>query len=315
VPQILATPKQGRTQSSRGLELDDLIHIDLDGAWDAAALDAAVGGIRTLDYRDSGPKLRYFCTRGAIDELDRQLPRPPPRFIVYGSGDFHHLSGLWVRRAAASLQNGSHLMLVSFDNHPDWDVRPPRWGCGGWINRALELPGVEKAHVWGCGNFEPAWPARLFANHAALKSGRLVIHPWAERQKPQVQRRFVCMTRDDWRRQFETFATSVANTNVYVTVDLDCLAADQAVTNWESGLFTAEDIAWAIRQLRSNANLIAADICGAYSPTLARGVFRRLAIWWDHPKLPPTSLFAARQVNNAALRIILPALEASAQGR
>jgi len=293
----------------RRLELHDLIHIDFDSAWDTAALDAMAPGLRTLDYRDSGPNLRYVCSASAIDSLDRRLPKRLPRVIVFGYGDFHHLSGLWLRRAAADLGESERITLISFDNHPDWDIRPPRWGCGGWINRALELGNVDAAHVWGCGNFEPARPARLFANHAALKSGRLVIHPWAERQNAEVQRRFDCMTRTDWQFRFERFAATLAKKNIYVTVDMDCLAADQAVTNWESGLFTAQDIAWAVAQLRSKANLIAADLCGAYSPLHANGLFRRLAIWWDHPKLPPISLSDARKVNHAALRIILPALE------
>ena len=69
-------------------------------------------------------------------------------FLAYGSGDFHHLSALLVRRIPTPLT------LVSFDNHPDWDIRPPRWCCGSWINRALDWCAREEAAVWGCGNFE-----------------------------------------------------------------------------------------------------------------------------------------------------------------
>ena len=46
---------------------------------------------------------------------------------------------------------------------------------------ALELANVKQADVWGCGNFELAMPARLFANHRALRANRLRVHPWAER--------------------------------------------------------------------------------------------------------------------------------------
>jgi hypothetical protein len=74
--------------------VDQSIHLDLDGAWDAAGLK-----IRTLDLRDFGPRLRYFASAGELDSLSRQLPRELPPFVLYGSGDFHYLSGLWVSRA------------------------------------------------------------------------------------------------------------------------------------------------------------------------------------------------------------------------
>jgi hypothetical protein len=231
-----------------------------------------------------------------------------PPFVLYGSGDFHYLSGLWVSRAVSALKAGSELTLISFDNHPDWDIRPPRWACGGWINRALDLPAVRRVHVWGCGNFELAMPARLFANHGALRRGDLIVHPWAERQNESVQRRFSCIRRENWKYSFEQFASGLTGTNVYVTVDMDCLASDQASTNWESGLFTAEDVAWAIRQLRQRANLVAGDVCGAFSPPQYHGIFRRLAGWWDHPKLQQPPLEEARALNSAAIQVIWPAL-------
>ena len=38
---------------------------------------------------------------------------------------------------------------------------------------------------------------------------------------------------------------------VYVTIDLDCLRAEDAVTNWESGRFSLDDLAWGSRELRT----------------------------------------------------------------
>ena len=207
---------------------------------------------------------------------------------------------------AASI--ASAVTVISFDNHPDWDRRPPRWGCGAWINRAIELEGVRQAQVWGCGNFELAWPHRLFANGHALREGQLVVHAWRERQSAEVQNHFDCMSRQDWRDEFEAFAESLANANVYITVDLDCLSREEAVTNWENGLFTAADIAWAIGRLRDKAKIIGGDMCGAWSPIVCRGAFRQFAAWWDHPKVEKVSLNEARRVNLAAFKTIWPAL-------
>jgi arginase family enzyme len=282
------------------------LHFDLDGAWDDPPAGSVFADMTRLDMRAWGPRLRYHA-RAADIQLATPLfyVLPAARFFLYGSGDFHHLSGLLVHRTAPP-----GCVLVSFDNHPDWDIRPPRWACGGWINRALEVPNLDRAIVWGCGNFELAFPSRLFANHRALRNGRLEIYAWAERQSAAVQRRFHCMTRENWREQFTRFAESIAGRNVYVTVDMDCLRAEEAVTNWENGLFTAADVAWAIALLRSRTNLVAGDICGAYSEPSYLRRFQRFAGNWDHPTVPPHDRNVARRINFASLSTIWTELSA-----
>ena len=109
-------------------------------AWPAGALP-----VETLDATSWGPPLRFSAPARLMEEFYQEIGAKLPRFLVYGSGDFHHLTALWVR------QLPEPFVLVSFDNHPDWDVRPPRWCCGGWVNRALDLPLVKKVSVWGCG--------------------------------------------------------------------------------------------------------------------------------------------------------------------
>jgi hypothetical protein len=162
--------------------------------------------------------------------------------------------------------------------------------------------------VWGCGNFELRWPARLFADRKALRAGTLEIQAWAERQPPAVHKRFNCMTRENWRERFERFAMSIKGQPIYVTVDMDCLRAEEAVTNWENGLFTADDVAWAIEVLRANANMLGGDVCGAYSPPEYERFGQRFAGKWDHPKLPEIDLATARETNMTSLKKIWTAL-------
>jgi len=274
----------------------DAIHLNLDGAWDAATLP-----VPTIEARNWGPRLRYHARGQDLDDFLGEVgPRLKP-LVIYGSGDFHHLAAILLRRVTRPVT------VVSFDNHPDWDIRPPRWACGGWVNRALELPDVEAVSVWGCGNFELRWPSRLFMNRRGVKSGRLQVHAWAERQPPDVQKRFPCMTRDNWRERFEEFLLSLGGLEVYVTVDLDCLRSEEAVTNWENGLFTAADVAWSIERLRERATIAGGDICGAYSEPAYSRWFQRLAGNWDHPKLPPVDVDGSRTLNLAALRQTLTA--------
>jgi arginase family enzyme len=281
--------------------LPKAIHLNLDNAWAAPALP-----METLDATSWGPRLRFCAPARLIEEFYREHEARVASFILYGSGDFHHLSALWARRL------GDPFVLISFDNHPDWDVRPPRWACGGWVNRALELPRVRKVSVWGCGNFECWWPRQFFGNRRAEREGRLDVHPWADDRSASDQTRRGAILRSNWRDHFDRFAGELEGSNVYVTIDLDCLRAEEAVTNWESGRFTAADISWALAQLRAaNVRIVAGDICGAYSSPIYARAKQRFASGMDHPKLPPTDLRAAQEINLRAFQTIWPALGGS----
>jgi hypothetical protein len=275
-------------------------HLDLDGAWPSAALPACP----PVDARAWGPRLR-FCTPGT--EMERFaaecLPRlGDARFTLFGSGDFHHVSALLLRRVPEPLT------LVSFDNHPDWDIRPPRWCCGSWINRALALPAVGRVSIWGCGNFECWGWHRLTGNHRDVRSGRLIVHPWADERSAVNQARPDAITQANWRERFAAFAGGLSGGAVYVTVDLDGLRAGEAFTNWENGRFRVEDICWALDQLRRETRIVAGDVCGAFSPPAYARRFQRFASETDHPTLPAFDREEATRINLAALQAIRPHL-------
>jgi arginase family enzyme len=274
------------------------LHLNLDDAWRDEPF-----GLPVVDARNWGPKLRFSAPLRLITEFYRnyeaQLASP---FVLYGSGDFHYLTALRIRRVAQPV------ILVSFDNHPDWDVRPPRWCCGGWINRALEFSHVQHVAVWGCGNFECWWPRQIFGNRRAERTGVLEVHPWADDRPMKDRQRRGAILREDWRRKFENFAASLGGTDLYITIDLDCLRAEEAVTNWESGRFDIVDLVWALKKLRERSRLMGGDICGGYSePTYARWK-QKFASEMDHPKLPRPSPEEIRRTNFAALERLWPVL-------
>ena len=271
------------------------LHLNLDDAWRDQPF-----GLPIVDAREQGPQLRFSAPPRLIDKFYREFASGLAPFLLYGSGDFHHLSALWIRRVAQPL------IVVSFDNHPDWDIRPPKWCCGGWINRALELPHVRRVSVWGCGNFECWWPRQLFGNRRAERAGRLEVHPWADQRPMKDRQRRGAILRENWREHFEGFVRNLDGANVYVTVDLDCLAAGEAVTNWESGRFTVVDLKWALTKLRESCRIVAGDICGAFSrPVYARWK-QRFASEMDHPKLPRPNAQEIQRINLAALERVWP---------
>ena len=236
-----------------------------------------------------------------VEKFYREFEPQLAPFTLYGSGDYHYLSALWLRRVTEPL------VLVSFDNHPDWAITPPRWACGGWINRALDLPHVLHVAIWGCGNFECWWPHNIFANRKAQRAGRLEVHPWADDRPVQDRQRSGAILRENWRNKFETFSGNVRDKNIYVTIDLDCLCADDAATNWENGRFEVTDVEWALGKLRKTVRIVGGDICGAYSePRYARWK-QEFASDWDHPKMDPPSADRIRNTR-AAVERLWPAL-------
>jgi hypothetical protein len=273
-------------------------HFDLDGAWPSTA--TPIGTCH--DCRDWGPHLRYSARTAEIAGFDEFVREKLARFTLFGSGDFHHLSALWLRRIREPFT------LISFDNHPDCDTRPPRWGCGTWINHALEMPNLHSVAIWGCGNFELNWPGYLFINRHAIATGRLAFWPWTERLGLTGRKRWEGVTRENWREHFANFVKTLSSTEVYVTVDLDCLREEDAVTNWEQGLFTIEDLVWALAEIRSRTTLAGGDLCGAYSiPRYARWT-QRLAANHDHPKPRSINIAETTRRNNHTREIIWRAL-------
>jgi arginase family enzyme len=278
--------------------MQHLKHFNLDDAWRDEPL-----GLPVVDARVWGPRLRFSAPPRLIADFYREhetnLAVP---FLLYGSGDFHHLTALRLRQIAEAI------VLVSFDNHPDWDVRPPKWGCGGWINRALELPHIKHVAIWGCGNFECWWPHQIFGNRRAERAGILEVHPWADDRPMKDRQRKGAILSENWRERFEQFVNGLASENIYVTIDLDCLRIEEAVTNWESGRFSVADLQWALGKLRESCRIVGGDICGAYSPPKYARRKQRFAAEFDHPKIALPAGDKIRAINLATLEKLWPLL-------
>jgi arginase family enzyme len=272
--------------------------IALDEAWPPKSLELP----RFLDCRAWGPKLRYCAPGRTIEAFHREVAEKLTPFTLFGSGDFHHLTALWVR------QFKQPFVLISFDNHPDWDTRPPQWCCGTWMNRALESPLLKKAVIWGCANFELNPPHRWFANHAALRASRLEVWPWIERFGSSARRRWEGINRENWQDRFARFAAGLSGSPVYVTIDMDCLTPETATTDWEQGLFTPDDITWALGKLREFTTILGGDICGAHSSAQYTRWTQHQTARIDHPKKPAPDLVSAQRLNLQAAAKMWPVL-------
>jgi arginase family enzyme len=254
-----------------------------------------------VDALSTGPSLRFITTARTVELFYEKFREHFRSFILSGSGDFHHLTAVYVR------QVNEPFSILSFDNHPDWDIRPPHWSCGTWVNRSLENPLVQQVAVWGCGSFECNLPWRLLGNRSACGSGRLLVAPWhcaGKNYPPWLHP----ISASNWRAAFAKFVESLGTPAIYVTVDLDCLGEHEAITNWENGRFGLSDLVWAISLLRQKARIVGGDLCGAFSPMRYSSRFQAFAARFDHPRPRSVAESERRSVNLRALETVWPVL-------
>ena len=253
----------------------DQVHFRTDESWDFIPEGHSLS-LPVVDVRDEAKALRFLTSARHIDAFASRHGAEFRPFTLFGSGDFRHLSAVWTR------QFRRPFTLLSFDNHPGWDIRPPQWSCGGWINRALENPLVKSVAVWGCGNLEFSFPSRLVGNRRAAKTHRLLVYPW-RRRRVRYPAYLNPLRIGNWKTMFMDWLDHNHDHPVYITIDMDCLLPGEASTNWENGRFTCDNIIWALRRLREKAEVIGGDLCGGWSQPEYETTFQKLVGWFDHP--------------------------------
>ncbi len=93
-------------------------------------------------------KIAHSCRLWLDDKTARAVQNTlQPEFknsiTLLGSGDYHHISSLLIE------QFQEPLTVIIFDFHPDWDVLPPRLGCGSWVTNILKNSFVKKIILVG----------------------------------------------------------------------------------------------------------------------------------------------------------------------
>ena len=72
---------------------DRALHLNLDDAWPSESI-----GLPVVDARSWGPHLRFSAPPRLIEQFYREHGRDlAAPFLLYGSGDFHHLTALRLR--------------------------------------------------------------------------------------------------------------------------------------------------------------------------------------------------------------------------
>ncbi|MDB5324656.1 MAG: arginase [Phycisphaerales bacterium] len=260
-----------------------------------------------LNLNELRNRSRLWARGNALASLRLRLAKTatsPRQVTLIGSGDFHYASLLLLEGVA---RVDRPVSLVLFDNHPDWFSHHPRHHCGNWVWSALRLPGVSDVTIIGPSSSDLAWHKFYFAPLGALREARLRLVPMdmATVRIPGAGR-----------LTFDTFQTGgaaraierLAGRDVYVSVDKDCLRAEDASTDWDAGRLTLSELAGAVRQVANACTIVGADITGERSASSLQGLFRRL----DAGRLRerPALTTAEAQRNQTATFAVLRAIGA-----
>jgi len=293
----------------------DIRVLDLDGA--LTCQEAFVRGRQVIDgVRPWGPHIRMACSFGRFRRFEQALADmlggesdPGPQLTFYGSGDFHHVSLALVRR----LREPFNLLVL--DNHPDWMCGVPFLHCGTWVRHASLLPLARRVfHVGGDVDFDNSY--RWMAPWRQLRSGQISVLPafrrfergvWASiENEPLRPAPLVLTCRERLDQLMRPMLAELARRPLYISLDKDVLAADEAVVNWDSGRLTMAEVGMILDAftMAAGGQLAGMDVVGDWSSVQVRGWFRALLHLTEHPPLSIDPSYASWVNQNANLRLV-----------
>jgi len=251
-----------------------------------------------IDLSYLGPRIRLWMNKKTMKEIDKRIQGSLKNSITFlGSGDFHHISHILIN------QFKQPFSLIIFDFHPDWDTLPPRFGCGSWLTQTLKNKNILKCILIGVSSSDiSSWWVQS-GNLDSLKDNRVEIYPYSH--KPSLAffknvpanislkiERGLFYNKIHWNELkgknltefFLSILKRLPQKQVYVSIDKDCLKKEYALTNWEEGHISLEELLLMLRLIKENLDIIGMDITGDYSRISLAGNYKRFFSKIDHPK-------------------------------
>lgn len=274
--------------------------LDLDHSLTAQAPIAqrlADGRATRIDLLELGPKLRLWSTEKNYRRFAQRLQqraRPVgkrPEIYFVGSGDYHHLTPAFL----ADLPEP--VTLIHFDNHPDWVQLAPCRHCGSWVNRALKMPNIKRIVTLGPCSDDLHNPQLRGGNLGALKRGDLQLFPWQHAPSkvwgyigdgPGHQQRdnhlhWKNLAEQDWPRFLARLIDSLPTEAIWITIDKDVLASEDAATNWDQGGMRLSHLLQALCLLAARKRVIGVDVCGEFAKPAYSNPLKRWEAKSDQP--------------------------------
>lgn len=251
-----------------------------------------------IDFTGLASSSRFYMSglarRRIADSLAPQLKKCP---TFLGSGDFHHISEIITSRI------NEPACLVVFDFHPDWDILPPRFGCGSWVSQALKNKNILKVLLLGMGSDDLSAGPLQAGNLVSLRRNRLEIYPYKhkpsrvyfkrvpENHSVTVKKKFFSnkiiwheLEKEDLGEFTLKLIKRLPAQKVYISIDKDCLKKDFALTNWEEGGLRLDQLLIMLKVIKENLDIIGLDVAGDYSAPVIAGRIKKFFFRLDHPK-------------------------------
>jgi len=275
-----------------------------------------------IDLKEIGPASRLWFNEVTSRRIKRFLyPQFKNAITLIGSGDFHHVSSLLIE------QFQEPIGVIIFDHHPDWNMLPPRFGCGSWVTNILRKDNVKKIILLGVssGDISSFWVQS--GNLNFLKGNRVEIYPY--QHGPTVTflknvpdnvsiriERGIFHNKIYWdelkNRNLRYFIPRLIDRletkKVYVSIDKDCLNSENSLTNWEEGSFTLDELLVMLKLIKESLDIVGLDITGDYSIPQVNNKFKAICSLLDHPKQYSAKGKSASSINaineQANLKII-----------
>ncbi len=257
--------------------------------------------------------IRFGCSWTKLKALEKVLDASmPPEHgtVLFGSGDYHHLTYLLLKRLAAV----EPFELIVFDNHPDNMRYPFGIHCGSWVRWASRLPFIRHVHVVGITSSDVSRAHWWENNLRPLISERVTY--WCTGVDVGWSRRLglahafeQCAGPDQMIERLAGMAKG-SSAPIYISIDKDVFSAEVARTNWDQGQFSMRNLLDAIDLF--SGRIIGSDITGEVSTYRYQTWWKRWMSGWDGQETAPAALIDDWQHEHALLnRSLVGALGAA----
>ena len=251
-----------------------------------------------IDFKALASDARLWINMKTKKEIEERVSGSLQNAVTFlGSGDFHHISSLLIN------QLGQPVSVIIFDFHPDMDTLPPHMGCGSWVNQILRNKNVAKCILAGVSSDDISSGHLQNVNLSYFKDNRVEIYPYRHEPSNVFLKRVpdnisIRVKRNPlfstiyWNelegRNLGEFFLSVLKRiptkQVYISIDKDCLNKENALTNWEEGYLSLEELMLMLKLIKENFDIAGADITGEHSGILIKDKFKNFLSRLDHPK-------------------------------
>ncbi len=244
-------------------------HADLSGlsGVNGYCSEGAAGRFRKVIRGSGKDSVREGFSAGKSSETPLQDPAvstPWSGIHLFGSGNYHYISKFFLETIAEPF----NLLLI--DNHPDMEVPAfPLLSCGSWVLDSLrELPNLQQVYMFGVR--PDLFSECLAAGTGAPYQDRVTLLPLPEtgtgRQKIDAGngRADIRSEQVDTRQLNSVLAFRLpvpSDLPLYISIDKDALSQEYAVTDWDQGKLTLDNLCQFLSDVKGK-RLLGADICG-----------------------------------------------------